>query len=81
MVTNEEAIQNIAANVSALLVDNGWSQGELCRRTKESRMTISSLVNGKHMPGAALLARIAEAFDVSMESLLAAPRKKSRRSA
>ena len=73
MVTDEQAKENIKANLARLLVDRGWSQNELARRTKESRMTISNVCRGNHVPSAALLARIAEALDVSMDRIVDFP--------
>jgi len=71
MIQDEDVLRNISENVRLLLGDRGWSQTELAKRTGDPLMTISSVVRGKHMPGAGILARIAEAFHASMERLTA----------
>lgn len=81
MLTDEQAKRHIAANLTRLLKERGVSQSELARRTKEARMTIWRTASGLHVPSAALLARIAEALETTLDELLEAPQKKSRRTA
>lgn len=84
MVTDIQAKDNVATNVSRLLENLGLSQGELARKTGESKMRISLVVRGVHQPTAGFLARLAEALGVTADDLLSAPEKKngkSRRSA
>ncbi len=76
MLSDHDVAQNIAANLSRLLEDRGWSQLELCRRTGEQSGTISRISNGKQLASGAILARIAEAFDVSVDRLVQAPPEK-----
>lgn len=73
MISDDRARRNIAANVRRLLQDRQWTQAELAEKTREKQATISRIVNGLHMPRASVLARIAEAFDVSADRLLAEP--------
>lgn len=81
MITDEQAKKHISANLSRLLADKGISQTELARQTDESRMTIWRLCSGMHVPSAALLARIAEALETTLDALVQAPKKNSRHSA
>jgi transcriptional regulator with XRE-family HTH domain len=88
VLTNEEALANIAANITATLETTGKSQGDIARAIKEkgealqaARMRVSRYKLGKVMPDAAALARIAEALGVSTDFLLSTPRKKRPRRA
>ena len=85
MVSDHEAKENVAENVSRLLEQNGISQSDLARATNESPMRISLVVRGIHQPTAGFLARLAEALGVSADFLLNDPAenfpKKSRRTA
>ena len=85
MVTDTEAKDNVAENVSRLVGQLGISQAELGRRTGESPMRISLVIRGIHQPTAGFLARLAEALGVSADFLLNDPAenfpKKSRRTA
>jgi transcriptional regulator with XRE-family HTH domain len=73
VISDDRAKLNIAGNVRRLLRDREWTQAELATKTREQQATISRIVNGLHIPGAGVLARIAEAFDVSADRLLAEP--------
>jgi transcriptional regulator with XRE-family HTH domain len=73
VISDDRAKRNIAANVRRLLQDRQWTQAELATKTQEKQATISRIVNGLHVPGAGVVARIAEAFDVSADRLLAEP--------
>lgn len=81
VITDAQAKKNIAANITELLKERGLSQSELARATGEPRMTICRVSNGKHMPGAALLARISEALQVPIDYLVNHRGKKSQKSA
>lgn len=70
VVTNEDARVNIAENLQRLLAALGWKQADLARATGENEMTISYLVRGARLPSAALLARVAEALQTTVEHLL-----------
>lgn len=73
MLTDDEVKANVAANVTRLLVKNGWSQRELARRTSDTTMAISRVCRAEHVAGSGILVRIAEAFDVSVDRLVLAP--------
>lgn len=81
MISDDQAKKHIAANLAKMLNEKKVSQSELARRTGEQRMTIWRTVSGLHVPSAALLARIAEALETTLDKLLEAPTKKSRRTA
>lgn len=76
MLTDAEVLENLGANIRRLLDDRGWNQTELVGRTRENHATISRIINGKQMPTAGIVARIAEAFDVSADRLVQAPPQK-----
>jgi len=73
MISNEEAAKNLAANVQRLLEQRGWNQADLARRTGDNENTISRVVRGANVVNVGILARIAEAFDVSSDRLLMPP--------
>lgn len=73
MISDDDAKRYLSANLRRLLALRGWTQTELVHRTGETHATISRTVNGQNMPSATVLARIAEALDVSSDRLLAPP--------
>ena len=77
MISSDDAKRNLSANIKRLLADRGWSQTELCQRTEQAHATISRTINGLNVPSAVVLARIAEALDVSIDRLLAPPSEKT----
>ncbi len=79
MTTDDDAKKNISANLGRLLQERGISQIELAHATGDTTMRISYYVRGARLPGAGALARLAEALEVSMESLIASPKKNPRR--
>ena len=81
MITDQEAIQNIAANVRRLRTAAGISQDELALKINENPMAVSRLCRGIHEPKIGIVMRIAELFEVKIEELTATPKKKSLRSA
>jgi transcriptional regulator with XRE-family HTH domain len=76
-ITDAEARRNIAANIRRLLNDYGWSQRELARRSRESAMNVSRIINEVNLPNAALAARIADALGVKVDDLLSRNSKKT----
>jgi transcriptional regulator with XRE-family HTH domain len=84
VITDLDAKNRIAENVARLLAERGMSQQKLADETGENKMMISRVVNKKHVPGIGLISRIAEAFGISIEELLADSsrlQRKTRRSA
>lgn len=73
MISDDQLRQNIAANLQRLLETRGLTRSALARLTGDSLMTISVTVAGKHVPGTGVVARIAEALDVSVDRLVNAP--------
>jgi len=70
VLTDEQATQNLSANIQKLLADRKMSQAELARATGESEMNISRYVRGSNVPGVGALARLAEVFGVPTDFLL-----------
>lgn len=79
MMSDDEVLSNLARNLTALLDERGISRGQLARMTSEDTMTISRTARGTNMPGAAVLARIAEALEVSVDWLISKHGKKESR--
>jgi len=75
VISNEKALENVAANMRSLLEESGMSLRELARKTGDSPMTLSNILNAKHVPGISVLARVAEAFKVTVDDLLRQPQK------
>ncbi len=73
MVSDQEALQNISANIERLLEARRWTQRELALKTGESENTISRVRRGLNLPLAGLIIRIAEAFDVTIDRLCSPP--------
>ena len=69
-ITDEEARINIAANLRRILRERGMTQTDLVERSGENKMYISRVCNGRFLPNAAALARIAEALDTTCELLM-----------
>jgi len=76
MIEDNVAKRNIAANLHRLLDDRGWSQSHLSRLTGDPLMTVSRAVRGENLPGVGVLARFAEALDVSIDRLVGPPPRK-----
>lgn len=76
MATDGEVKSNVSANLQRLLRDRGLTRTALSQMTGDPLMTISVIVAGKHVPNVALLSRIADALDVSIDRLISAPPEK-----
>ena len=77
MVSDIEARRNIASNLRRILQERGISQVKLAALTGECEMTISRVIRGTNTPGVALIARIADALDVSMDRLVEKPAERN----
>lgn len=75
MPTDDEVRFNIAANLKRILDDRGMSQSQLARMTGDTQANISHLCAARHVAGGGVLARIADALDISIDVLVAAPKK------
>ena len=76
-VTDKEASEAIAVNVTRLRGDR--SKYWLAKETKTTTIHISRIERGERTPGAGMLTRLAAAFGVTVDALLAPaapPRKK-----
>ena len=81
VLSENEALTNAAANLRRKLEFFGWSQVELAERAATNQPTISNLIHQKSMPGVAILARIAEALETTVDQLVATPKENSRQPA
>jgi len=61
----------LAANIQKLMAARDWSVRELSRQTTDPVMTIHNTISGKSLPRAGVLTRIADAFGVTVDQLLA----------
>ncbi len=59
----------ISENLRAILRERGISCRELARLTGDPSMTVNDAVNGRRMPGAGLLKRMATALEVPVDDL------------
>ncbi len=73
MIDDKTAKANLAANVRRLLKARGLTQTRLAEMIDKPQSLVSRITDGRNMPGGTTLARIAEALDVSIDRLLAAP--------
>ena len=73
MISDQTAKGNLASNVNRLLAQRNLTQVQLAEMTGQQQSLISRIANSHNMPGGTVLARIAEALDVSIDRLLAAP--------
>lgn len=75
MITNEKTMEIVANNLQRYLEESGMSLRELARKTGDPPMTISNIINAKHVVGIGVLARIAEAFRLKVDDFLKEPQK------
>lgn len=68
MLTDEQAMANIAANVRRLRGERSLSW--LAREAGTYPINITRVENGENLPGAGLLARLAEALGTTTDALL-----------
>jgi len=60
----------LAIRIKQLRTERGWKQIDLAEKTGIDRNMISYYENGKYLPSADALLKIAEVFDVSIDYLL-----------
>lgn len=70
VITNDEALQNVAYNLNRVLKKKKVTQAALARKTGDSQPVINCLCNAKYLPSIALTARIAAALKIEIEDLL-----------
>lgn len=73
MITDNQAKDNIAANVKRLLAARDWDQKRLADETGESVMNISRVCRGENCARVGMMLRIAEALDTSVNILSQKP--------
>jgi transcriptional regulator with XRE-family HTH domain len=73
VITRDQATEYVGKNLKRILATRGISQAELARQSGIPEMTISQVVNWKNEPGIGVVARIAEALDVTIDVLLRQP--------
>ena len=73
VITDEEVKRHLAVNLTRILDERKLTRTELARRTGDPLMTISTACAGKCVPGAGIVARIAEALDVDVDRLIGPP--------
>ncbi len=76
MLSNNDALANIAANLTRLRNGKSFSQlARECSTEDETAYpaTIERIEKGRNMPGAGLLSRLAEALGVTADDLLSEP--------
>lgn len=69
-VDDNTTLKNIAKNLRRLLATHKLSQNGLAREIEESPTRINQYVQGKKMPGAGVLSRIAERFSVTTDEII-----------
>lgn len=70
----DELAERLAANVRALRDGRGLTQAQLAKLSGLPRATLANLETGASNPTLAVLHHVAEALQVSLEELIAAPR-------
>ena len=78
-MSDDQTLKNISTNLRRLLAAHEVSQNGLAREIEESPTRINQYVQGKKMPGAGVLTRIAEFFSVSTDELIGHTVAKRRR--
>lgn len=78
-MTDNEALENIAANTLLLLREHHISMTCLAKKIGDTPMSISRLCRKKSDGRPGLLKRIADYFDIPVDSLLEKPPKKNLR--
>lgn len=60
-----------------LRAEREWSQGDLADRLEVSRQSVNAIETGRYDPSLPLAFRIAELFDLPIESIFVSPAKES----
>jgi len=77
MLKDKEAKRNIARYLVRVRLERNMSRYALAKAVDVATIQISRIENGEQMPGAGMLARIAEALGVTSDDLLYGPEKNS----
>jgi transcriptional regulator with XRE-family HTH domain len=73
VITDEQAKEWIAANVSRLMKERGLTQVDIAAITGEQQMRIWRIANGLNLPSSAVLKRVAEALETTADELMSEP--------
>lgn len=77
VITDAAARANIAANIQRLRERHDLSRYGLAKLVNATTIQITRIERGDHVPGPALLSRIAEALKTSTDKLILTPAEKS----
>jgi transcriptional regulator with XRE-family HTH domain len=70
VLDDNQAKLNIAANLSRLLDERGMTRYRLAQLTGENQSTLHDIIHGARLPKIGILARIAEALEVTIDDLV-----------
>jgi len=70
MLNDEQIKSAIASNIRRCLLEKGMTQQKLADESGESRMTISNVCRGRHVPGLGLAHRIASVLSICVDDLI-----------
>lgn len=73
VIKDEQALENLAANLNFLLSERGITQRRLAAATQRPLTSISNVLRGRSLPSVALVVCIAEALGYSVEELVGDP--------
>lgn len=76
MMDRNESLDTIAANVDRLRIEREWSVREMARRSHNTAMIVSRIIRRENMPAGDVLARIASACGVTIDTLFASSNRK-----
>jgi DNA-binding XRE family transcriptional regulator len=70
VVDMSDAAKRLGENIRRIRLENGMTQGDLCRLLKLDRAYMSNVESGKKNPTLATIERIAVALEVTSDKLL-----------
>lgn len=82
MISDTEALANIGANVTALIGNRTYAEIAKACCTADWTCypaTIEKIANAQNMPGAGLLARLAEALGVTTDEIIFGPNHREKK--
>jgi transcriptional regulator with XRE-family HTH domain len=78
LFNSKDLLQAISSNVKKLRKTREWSQQELADRSELSRRMVQMIEQGENNVSLAVVCRLAEAFDLPFQELVAAPKPNGR---
>jgi transcriptional regulator with XRE-family HTH domain len=78
VLERNDALKLLSANLTREMQSRGWSIRELARKSKNTAMQVSRITRQENMPAGDVIARLAEALGVTIDSLFSieAPERK-----